>query len=242
MEVAQSRSRLWSLVSHELRTPLTIIKSSAQLLRRGGAEHQERFAEKIVCQTDHLQLLIEDLIALCLLQSGVGISEAKEIDVMELVNEICKQMERDGVQISVVKRDPLAPIVAERSLLHRAIRHLVDNAVKFSPPGSEVRVELATGPSETTRISIVDEGEGISSDALERLKQSFVQEQDPLNRDVDGLGIGLSLGGHEIVSAHGGRLSVDSTGGRGSRFTVEIPRVQGAERPKTSQERSIRNG
>ena len=141
MEVAQSRSRLWSLVSHELRTPLTIIKSSAQLLRRGAAEHQERFAEKIVCQTDHLQLLIEDLIALCLLQSGVGISEAKEIDVMELVNEICKQMERDGVQISVVKRDPLAPIVAERSLLHRAIRHLVDNAVKFSPPGSEVRVE-----------------------------------------------------------------------------------------------------
>ncbi len=245
MNVSESRSRLLSLVSHELRTPLTVIKASAQLITRGARGHETAFAGKIVRETDHLQVLVEDLIALCLLQSGAGVGEATELDASDLIADVVRELsslaERSGVVVAVQQYGASSTILADRSLLRRALRHLVENAVKFSPAGSDVRIELDAGPPGTARIRIIDQGDGIDTASLERLRQSFVQNQTPLNRDVEGLGIGLPLA-YEVVEALGGSLSVDCVEGRGTQFTLDLPGVEETLALTPAQERSMQHG
>ena len=225
-DVAQTRSRLLSLVSHEFRTPLTIIKSSAQLLRRDVVEPQASFVEKILVQSRRLEVLVDDLIALSMLQAGSRISELKEVDLGEMAGQIVAEMSKQagnkGLRISVIQPKAAVTVLADGALVRRAVRHLVDNAVKFSPASGNVVVETANAEQDRCRLSVRDQGSGINSEALGRLLQSFVQEQDPLNRDVEGLGIGLALA-TEVARAHGGRLLVDSVPGSGSCFAIELP-------------------
>jgi signal transduction histidine kinase len=97
----------------------------------------------------------------------------------------------------------------------------VDNAVKFSSEG-EILLDARAGARGAFRLSVRDQGVGIEVQDLERLRSSFVQEQDPHNRDVEGLGIGLALVS-EVARVHGGRLVVESTPGEGSLFALELP-------------------
>ena len=182
--------------------------------------------EKILAQSRRLEFLVDDLIALSMLQAGSRISELKEVDLGELaggiVAEMSKQAQDKGLRISVVQTEATATVLADGALVRRAVRHLVDNAVKFSPASGDVLVETANAGQDRCRLSVRDQGSGIDSEALGRVLQSFVQEQDPLNRDVEGLGIGLALA-TEVARAHGGRLLVDSVPGSGSCFTIELP-------------------
>lgn len=245
MNVSESRSRLLSLVSHELRTPLTVIKASAQLITRGAEGQETAFADKIVRETGHLQVLIEDLIALCLLQSGAGAGDATELDAAGLVAEVVKELsslaERSGVGVTVRPSEASSTILADKGLLRRALRHLVENAIKFSPVGGDVRIEIDAGPPGRARIRIIDQGRGIDAASLERLRQSFVQDQSPLNRDVEGLGIGLPLA-YEVVAALGGSLSADSAEGRGTQFILDLPRVEETLAFTPAEERSMQHG
>lgn len=228
MDASESRSRLLSLVSHELRTPLTAIKASAQLICRGAPGREAAFAGKIVTETDRLRVLIEDLIALCLLQSGMVAGDASELELSSLIAAVVKEIsgrtEPSDVSITVEKSAETI-VFADRGLLGRALHHLVENAVRFSPAGGSVRIELDTGSSGTASVHISDQGPGIEPAALETLRRSFVQDQNPLNRDVEGLGIGLPLA-YEIMAAVGGSLSIDSSPGRGTRVTAALPRVE----------------
>jgi signal transduction histidine kinase len=224
MEASESRARLLSLVSHELRTPLTAIKACAQLIHRGAAGREPEFAAKIVRETDRLRVLTEDLIALCLLQSGMGAGEESELDLQSLIAEVTSEISgrADGASVSVVEELADATVVADRGLLRRAVHHIVENAVRFSPPGGSVRVELDHEDTGAARIRVSDRGPGVDPEALERLRRSFVQDQDPLNRDVEGLGIGLPLA-HEVMKALGGSLTVDASPGEGTRVTLVLP-------------------
>jgi cell cycle sensor histidine kinase DivJ len=112
-------------------------------------------------------------------------------------------------------------VAADRTLVRRAFRHLVDNAIKFSQEG-EIAIEAKAGASGLCRLSVCDQGIGVDAEALERLSSSFVQEQDPHNRDVEGLGIGLALVA-EVARVHGGRILVQSAPGAGSLFALELP-------------------
>jgi len=224
---AQSRSRLASLVSHEFRTPLTIIKSSAQRLRMALKEEESLLAAKIEQQCSRLESLIDDLIALSLLQSSSAPSEAGEFDLThlaaEVVAEASRQAQAKGLRLSMARADEEVVISADRVLLRRALRHLVHNAIKFSTAG-DVVVEASGIDGEWCRLRVRDQGIGIEGRALERLTASFVQEQSPLNREVDGLGIGLALA-KEVARVHGGRLVVESRLGFGSSFALELPRT-----------------
>lgn len=244
MEAAQAKSRLLSLVSHELRTPLTIIKSSGQVLRRIEIGPGADFVEKILHQADHLQLLIDDLIMLAFLRTDSGIAEATEFDGAELMSEIVDELSprarEKGVRITVFRDVDPTLVVADRALLRGAVRHLVDNAVKFAPRDTRIQLEVAADPGGEARVSVQDEGVGVPEEALARLRQSFVQSQDPLNREVEGLGIGLSLA-HEVIDAHGGKLLVESSPGRGCRFTLAWPQPSHAAPLTSMEERSVQN-
>lgn len=231
MEASESRSRLLSLVSHELRTPLTAIKAAAQLIRRGADGQEGAFASKIVRETDRLRVLTEDLIALCLLQSGATVAEASELDLRDALNDLTKshgrRTDRKDVSLEIGELVE-ARVLAERGLLGRALHHLVDNAVRHSPPNGTVRVELWTDDSEVLRLRIVDAGRGIDPVTLDRLRQSFVQDQNPLNRDIEGLGIGLPLA-HEVMAALGGSLSFEASASGGTIVTMSLPRAEALE-------------
>lgn len=232
---AHARSRLASLVSHEFRTPLTVIKASAQRMRY-GASGENPLIEKIEQQCGRLEILVDDLIALALLQSAAAVQEVADVDLAEVAAEVALEMarpaQRKGLRLSLPKTKGDAVVAADRSLVRRALRHLVDNAVKFSSEG-EILIEAKAGAGGVCRLSVRDEGIGVDAGALERLSSSFVQEQDPHNRDVEGLGIGLALV-TEVARVHGGRLVVESTPDAGSVFALELPMKPG-ETPESFQ-------
>jgi len=139
----------------------------------------------------------------------------------EVAIEMSGPARSKGLRLSVPETKGDAMVAADRSLVRRALRHLVDNAVKFSSEG-EIVIEARAGAGGVCRLSVRDHGIGIEAGALGRLSSSFVQEQDPHNRDVEGLGIGLALV-TEVAKVHGGRLIVESTPGVGSLFALELP-------------------
>ena len=222
---AHARSRLASLMSHEFRTPLTVIKASAQRMRFGAPAAENPLIEKIEQQCGRLEVLVDDLIALALLQSSAAVQELADVDLAEVAAEVALEMsgpaQRKGLRLSLPESKGDAVVAADRSLVRRALRHLVDNAVKFSSEG-EILIEARAGAGGVCRLSVRDHGIGVEAGALERLSSSFVQEQDPHNRDVEGLGIGLALV-TEVAKVHGGRLVVESTPGAGSLFALELP-------------------
>jgi signal transduction histidine kinase len=222
---AHARSRLASLMSHEFRTPLTVIKASAQRMRFGAPAAENPLIEKIEQQCGRLEVLVDDLIALALLQSSAAVQELADVDLAEVAAEVALEMsgpaQRKGLRLSLPESKGDAVVAADRSLVRRALRHLVDNAVKFSSEG-EILIEARAGAGGVCRLSVRDHGIGVEAGALARLSSSFVQEQDPHNRDVEGLGIGLALV-TEVAKVHGGRLVVESTPGAGSLFALELP-------------------
>jgi signal transduction histidine kinase len=241
---AHARSRLASLMSHEFRTPLTIIKAIAQRMRLGASALDGGLVEKIEQQCGRLEVLVDDLIALALLQTSTAVQELGDVDLAEVAAEVAREMSgqarRKGLRLSLPETKGEAVVTADRSLVRRALRHLVDNAVKFSSDG-EILLEVTSGARGACRLSVRDQGVGIEAEDLERLSSSFVQEQDPHNRDVEGLGIGLALV-TEVARVHGGRLIVDSTPGEGSTFALELPPEPGAnsESSETSEKQEQR--
>ncbi len=224
-EAAQARSRLAALMSHEFRTPLTVIKSSAQRMRFRAPNAEDSLIERIVRQCARLEVLVEDLIALALLQSTTALQELADVDLSEVAAEVGVEMSgparQKGLWLSLKSESGLPVVVADRFLVRRALRHLVDNAVKFSSEG-EIVIETGLGADGLCRLSVRDNGIGIDPLDLERLSSTFIQDQDPHNRAVEGLGIGLALV-REIARSHGGRLMVQSFRGAGSHFVIELP-------------------
>lgn len=226
----QSRSRLASLVSHEFRTPLTIIKANAQRLRLALNECEIPIVTKIEQQCGRLEILVDDLIALSLLQSATELRVKPEIDLSDVAAEVVAQASGQarakGLRLSLRDRRGEVLVSADRTLVRRALRHLVDNAIKFSSAG-EILVDASGDAADWCRLRVQDQGIGIEGRTLERLTSSFVQDQDPLNRDVEGLGIGLALA-KEVARVHCGRLTAESRPGFGSSFALELPRGSGA--------------
>lgn len=225
-QMTQSRSRFLSLVSHELRTPLAIIKSSAQLMLRSRDANPADLLEKIVTESNHLAMLVDDLISFSLLQGDGGLHDRSRFDAVELARKVIRELRATAasrsVRFSLRSSRKRLWISGDPILIGRALHHLADNAIKFSPPSSEVTVSIERDDGGRTRLEVIDHGEGIPANRLTSLLEGFVQAQDPLNRDMEGMGIGLSLV-DEVVRAHGGRLLIDSAPGRGSRFTIVLP-------------------
>jgi two-component system phosphate regulon sensor histidine kinase PhoR len=217
-------------VSHELKTPVTSIKGFVETLLDGAIKDpvdSDRFLRIIAKQADRLHAIIEDLLALSKIEQAEE-SEALALEpaplrpVLEGAVAACQAAARDR-QIEVkLECEPAVAARLNALLLEQAVVNLLDNAIKYSEPGHQVRVTGAAADGEVT-IRIADQGCGIAEEHLSRIFERFYRVDRARSRKLGGTGLGLAIVKH-IVQAHRGRVDVESTLGAGSTFTIHLPK------------------
>ncbi|MCC7204718.1 MAG: PAS domain-containing protein [Phycisphaeraceae bacterium] len=218
-------------VSHELRTPIATIKTALETIlddERASAEDRRRFMEIAARQSRRLESIIEDLLSLSRIEQDaergrIELSKGPLSPVLSDAREACR-VRAQARQITIETSCP--PDLQSRfnaQLLGQAVINLMDNAIKFSPPGSAVEARAVVEPREVV-IEVQDVGPGIEAMHLPRLFERFYRTDKARSREAGGTGLGLAIVKH-IAQAHSGRVSVQSAVGRGSTFRIHLPRV-----------------
>jgi two-component system phosphate regulon sensor histidine kinase PhoR len=216
-------------VSHELKTPITTIKGFVETLRDGAIddrEHAHRFLDIIANNGDRLHAIIEDLLSLSRLE------QAEQIARLVRQESILKQVIEGAVrgcgakaesrQVTVTTAcDPELRLSVNASLIEQAIVNLLDNAINYSKAGSTIHIDASRRADEVT-VCVQDEGIGIPQEHLPRLFERFYRVDKARSRERGGTGLGLAIVKH-IAQVHGGQVSVVSTLGEGSTFTLHLP-------------------
>jgi len=215
------RATMLDALAHEFKTPLTSMKVAAADLRANVPGDRNRELAAIIDEDlDRLQSLVTDTVQMVRVDSGDFTLRPNDHDLSEIVASTLRQFEArlDGHTVVTHVSDPVA-IHADRELLSLALRQLLDNAVKYSPPTSAIEISATGG--ETIAISVRDSGPPIPESERVRLFERFYRGSDA--RQVPGTGMGLAIV-RQIAEAHGGTVSVSSSPGEGTTFTMSLPR------------------
>lgn len=233
-ETDRLKGELLSVVSHELRTPLGMIKGYVSSLRHYGDRldpaTQAESLQAIDAAADRLTELVNDLLDLQRLETG-QVSLARDlVDLGAVVTEVLAARPLAPVaHVFEVAIEPATPPVrGDERRLGQVVGNLVDNACKYSPPGSRVTVRLGGGTA-GVHLGVQDEGIGLPAAELSRVFERFYRVDSSLTREVAGTGLGLTIV-RELVAAHGGSVRAESAGaGQGSTFTVLLPAAATAD-------------
>ena len=224
----QSQREFVANVSHELKTPLTSVQGFAQAILDGTAdtpESRQQAARVIYNEAGHMHRMVLDLLDLARLDAGTLDLQRTPVDLRALLNSIAEkftpQAHCAGVSIRVDSA-ALPAITGDGDRLAQVFSNLVDNALKNTHSGGSVTLRAALAGSEV-QVDVADTGAGISSEALPHIFERFYQaDTSRPGGEKHGTGLGLAIV-KEIVGAHGGKISVRSTPGAGSTFTVTLP-------------------
>jgi signal transduction histidine kinase len=222
------KSDFIAVASHELRTPLGLILGYASILKEEAGERASEHADVVLSSALHMRSLIEDMTNMNLLQVGAAemvferlplqrIAEAAFVEVGDLV-----QAKEQAAELRVPGDELMAMVDAER--LGMAITNLLNNAVRFTPGGGHIWLELERHGGEGW-LRVRDDGVGISPSQLARIFDEFYQVEDHMTRRHEGIGLGLAIV-RAIARAHGGRVWAESDGeGFGASFIIALPLV-----------------
>jgi signal transduction histidine kinase/CheY-like chemotaxis protein len=232
-EAVRVRDEFLATLSHEIRTPLNVILGWINILKTEKLdENNYRQALEVLDRNTQLQArLINDLLDLSRIISGKLLLNLKPIDLEKLLMASSESLEltakQKGLSIKVEIRSKDATVSGDGAHLQRMIFNLLTNAIKFTPAGGTVTVELQKmADSNAALISVKDNGVGIEASFLPHVFEAFRQENGSTTRVHEGLGLGLAITKH-IVEAHGGLISVNSPGkGLGSEFIVHLPTIK----------------
>ncbi len=220
------RADFVSLVSHELRSPMASVIGSARTLERRWreltAEQRESFLALIAHETSRLAELIGDVLDTSRIEAGTFSYSFAEVDLAQLVRDSAAAAERgqDEVAVEAVVRSPLPVVRGDRDRLRQVLVNLIDNAVKYSPPGDQVKVEAETTDGRVV-IEVRDRGPGISPEHQRLIFEKFGRAN-VAEHAKPGTGLGLFIA-RSIAEAHGGALEVRSAPGRGATFRLSLP-------------------
>jgi two-component system phosphate regulon sensor histidine kinase PhoR len=216
-------------VSHELKTPITSIQGFVETLLDGAmddTENARKFLGIIAKQSRRLSAIIEDLLALARIEDMEETTVALEMhDLRTVIQSALQSCEVKAAQKRIsLELDCPKEIKAlmNSQLLEQAVVNLIDNAVKYGPPDSVVRLGVEEDPTEI-RIQVRDNGPGIPTEHQSRLFERFYRIDKSRSKDVGGTGLGLAIVNH-IAQVHGGRVGLESSVGRGSVFTLYLPK------------------
>lgn len=217
-------------VSHELKTPITAIKGCMDTLAersRWSTEDQDRFMAMMGRQVERLSAIVEDLLSLSRIEHDaqhrrIALDPGAVCEVLRRAGQaFAKAADAKGMTVTVeCPGDLTAPINA--ALLEQAVGNLIDNAIKYSAERTRVAV-IGIPRDNVVEIRVTDEGPGIEKKHLPRIFERFYRVDQARSRALGGTGLGLAIVKH-IILAHGGQVSVDSTPGQGTTFTICIPR------------------
>lgn len=213
-------------ISHELRTPIGAISLMAEnLIAEMGNSESARLAEIILNEITRLNETVNDLMELARIEFD-GLSKRESIHTARVVDEAVGRIRSAALAkavMIVVEENPDLSVIGDRAQLVSAVGNLIDNAVKYSPQGSIVKVEVRHDEGRML-IMVSDNGPGIAMEHLGRLFERFYRVDDARSRGTGGTGLGLAIVRH-IALLHGGDVSVKSEVGVGSTFTLSIPAV-----------------
>jgi PAS domain S-box-containing protein len=227
------RDQFLSLASHELKTPLTSLMGYAELLekrsRQSGAfgERELRALRVISDQSRRLSKLVSALLDLSRIQRGQLSIERRPFDLHGLVQRLIEEVQPAQEQhvLSCESTDEQLVVLGDELRIEQVLQNLVQNAIKYSPDGGTVCINLQRRGSEA-QVSIVDEGIGIPADSIPQLFSRFYRARNVDPQHISGMGIGLYVV-KEIVGLHGGTVSVTSEEGKGSTFMITLPLADG---------------
>ena len=225
--LARLKSDFVSNVSHELRTPLSLIRLYAETLEMGRLKSPDKFQEYyqiIRKESERLTALINNILDFSRIEAGRKEYDFRDTDLRELVSNTLEsyryQIEQHGFTLEE-KIDPVPPMRIDREAMARSLVNLVNNALKYSQDHKYIGVNLYR-ENGSVKLEVIDHGIGIPNREHEKIFEKFYRVGDPLVHNTKGSGLGLSLVRH-IAHAHGGEVSVDSTPGQGSKFTIKLP-------------------
>ena len=241
-QLSEMKSDFVSSVSHELRAPIASVRLMAEGLERGKIlepAKQHEYFKFIVQECRRLSSLIENVLDFSRIEEGRKRYEMESTDLVALTQQTVKVMETYAAErdISIALRvtGTALPVDLDGKAMQQALVNLIDNAIKHSPKGSNIAVDLdfnyspAGAQSSSVLVSVEDHGEGIAASEQDKIFERFYRVGSELRRETQGVGIGLSIVKH-IVEAHGGRVTVRSAPGQGSRFTIELPAASNGTR------------
>jgi PAS domain S-box-containing protein len=210
-----------AMVTHDLRNPLAALAGYAQLLRRQEA-YDERAVDAIINQSRRLDRLIGDLLEMSRLETRQLELRRARIDLVALVRAAVEQVQALGPSHAIRVRAPGGPLEGwwDPDRLEQVLQNLLTNAVKYSPDGGEILVQVFDLGREA-RVAVGDQGPGIPAEVLPRLFERFYRAENEAGAQ-EGLGLGLYIT-RALVEAHGGSIGVESELGRGSVFTFTLP-------------------
>jgi heavy metal sensor kinase len=212
--------------SHELRTPLTALRSVGEVALRGSRTEDEYrdVIGTMLEEVDRLSRLADELLTLARAEAGSAHLKLEQVDLTAIAAEVVEQLSvlaEERGQNLVTDLVSSAPVRGDRLALRQALLNLVDNAIKYAPEGSSITVRSGSA-ARAAFVEVADEGPGIAPEHQGRVFERFYRVDQSRSRDAGGTGLGLSLV-KWAAEAHGGRVELESTVGKGSRFRMALP-------------------
>ena len=232
---AEFRREFIADISHELKTPIFATQGYIHTLLDGAIEDKHvrmKFLKRAAKSLDSLDVLVQDLLTLNQMESGVIKFSFTDFDLKELIDEVIEELEHKASKKDVKIRweyDAEKKYIthADRPKIYRVCQNLIFNAVKYNHQGGEVHISLKTGKN-NVQVEIKDDGQGIPPEDLKRIFERFYRVEKSRNKKEGGTGLGLAIVKH-ILEGHKSKISVSSTVGKGSIFSFSLPLIKHQE-------------
>lgn len=214
-------------VSHDFRSPLTSIKGYIEAIKDGTipVESQDKYLDIVVFETERLQKLTSNILDLNSFDSNGMILNRTEFDINAMTKQIAESFEgtvkKKRIVFNLVFSEKEQLVNADQDKIQQVLYNLIDNAIKFSNPDSQIRIKTEE-KSRKVVVAVKDYGIGIPKDSINKVFDRFYKTDNSRGKDKKGTGLGLSIV-KEIIRAHGENISVVSTEGAGSEFTFRLP-------------------
>lgn len=227
------RSDFVANVSHELRSPLTAVYGLIGTLQgsaKDDPEAQQRFLEMMETEAKRMMRLVDDLLSLSKVQASERQQPEDQLDILPLlesvVNTLGPVIAKEEKRVKVTSTQLRTHVIGDAEELRQVFQNLIENAVKYSPRGTEVEVYTCSQKAEPGYlcICVADQGDGIDPADIPRLTERFYRIDKGRSRAKGGTGLGLAIVKH-ILIRHRGKLKIESKPGNGSTFSVFLPRV-----------------